>query len=269
MAIPINCPKCGFQQKGGRECLRCGIIFDRYQPAEEPLPLPSRSVSVPEKADAPHPLVRFYRVFRWVVLAGGGLVIFLILYPAPPPQIDSDPQAAQRLEQKIRQLDRSLRRGRAHTLRLDEAEINSWLGSNLPGAPPANGASASAAAPPGPAADPLLTPVEQEPTVEEIKSNVRDIKVDLRGDRVHAYLLFNLYGKDMTLIMEGRLSVQNGYLRLDPTQVKLGSLPVPQATIDRAVRRVFESPQNRQKFRVPPEVRAVRVENSQLIVSYR
>ena|SRR5438093_9972684 len=40
-----------------------------------------------------------------------------------------------------------------------------------------------------------------------------------------AYVLFDLYGKELSLTLEGRLSVQDGYLRLSPTRLMLGSLP--------------------------------------------
>ena len=206
------------------------------------------------------------------MLAGAALVLFLILYQSPPPNIDADPQAPQRLESKLQRLDRALRRGQPHTLRLDEAEVNSWLQSSLAQAPDAPGNSTNDN--PSPAAPdqiPVLPGNEPttEPTIEEVKSNVRDVKIDLVDDRVRAYVVFNLYGKDMSLLLEGRLRVEDGYLRLDPTAVKLGSLPIPQASVDRAVRRLFDSHENKEKFRLPPHIRDLRVENGEIVVSYR
>ena len=266
-----TCPKCGFEQTSGRECLRCGVIFDRYHPSEEPPPAPEPLEETEEKS-GPGAFIRFYRVFRWVVLAAAALVLFLILYQSPPPNIDADPQAPQRLESKLQRLDRALRLGQPHTLRLDEAEVNSWLQSSLAQAPgaPGNGANDN----PSPAAPdqiPVLPGNEPttEPTIEEVKSNVRDVKIELVDDRVRAYVVFNLYGKDMSLLLEGRLRVEDGYLRLDPTAVKLGSLPIPQASVDRAVRRLFDSPENKEKFRLPPHIRDLRVENGEIVVSYR
>lgn len=266
-----TCPKCGFEQASGRECLRCGVIFDRYRPSEEPPPAPEPLEETEEKS-APGAFIRFYRVFRWVVLAGAALVLFLILYQSPPPHIDADPQAPQRLESKLQRLDRALRRGQPHTLRLDEAEVNSWLQSKLTEVlEDQTGSSAELDSPAAPEQIPVLPGNEPttEPTIEEVKSNVRDIKIDLVDDLVRAYVVFNLYGKDMSLLVEGRLRVEDGYLRLDPTAVKLGSLPIPQATVDRAVRRLFDSPENKEKFRLPPYIRDLRVENGEIVVSYR
>ncbi|PYT35690.1 MAG: hypothetical protein DMF52_09860 [Acidobacteria bacterium] len=82
-------------------------------------------------------------------------------------------------------------------------------------------------------------------------------------------MLFDLYGKELSLTLEGRLSVQDGYLRLSPTRLMLGSLPIPQVTVDRAVSSLFESPENRERFRLPPDIRSLRVENGELVVTWR
>jgi len=202
--------------------------------------------------------VRFYRAFRWVALAALLLVVLLVTKKAPPPYVSSDPEAPQRLEAKLRAAELAAHAGQPHTLALDEAEINSWLGSHL-----------EMARVPGSAPPPASSPPEAEPTLEEVQSSVRDVKVDLAGDRVRAYVLFDYHGKDLTLLLEGRLRAENGYLRFEPTGGKLGELPLPQTVLDRATARLFDDPQNREKFRLPPEVRDVRIENGELKVSYR
>ena len=98
---------------------------------------------------------------------------------------------------------------------------------------------------------------------------MRDVKVHMAGDQIIAYVLFDLYGKDLSLTLEGRLSVQDGYLRLAPTRLMLGSLPIPRATVDRAVSSLFDSPENRERFRLPPDIRGLKVENSELVITWR
>src|SRR2546422_9433952 len=93
--------------------------------------------------------------------------------------------------------------------------------------------------------------------------------VHMAGDQITAYVLFNLHGKDLSLTLEGRLSVQDGYLRLAATRLMLGSLPIPQATVDRAVGSLFDSPENRERFRLPPDIRGLKVENSELVITWR
>lgn len=61
----------------------------------------------------------------------------------------------------------------------------------------------------------------------------------------------------------------DGRVRLRPTRGMLDSLPIPQITLDRAVSRLFDSPENRDSFQLPPEIKDIQVVNGELIVSYR
>lgn len=207
-------------------------------------------MSFGEKAKA------FYRWFRWVALAVTLILLLLILRQSPPPYVQSDPQAAERVNWKIHQLENARAHGEPHTLEFDEAELNSFLRANLALAPgePATASEPSSA---------------EEPTIEQLQSTVRDVRINLLDDRVRAYLVFDLYGKDVSLEMEGRLEVRDGYLRLVPTSGRLGSLPIPPGTLDNAVRRLFDSEENREKFRMPAEIQDIRVENRRLQVVSR
>jgi len=209
---------------------------------------------------------RFYRAFRWVVPGALGTVLILILRTAPPPKVTIDPQAPQRLERKLQHFEADTSLGFSRPLRLDEAEVNSWMQTNLAlAAEPAPRPDAGSA----PSASKIDLNSSTDLSVEEAQSNVRNVKVHMVGDQVTVYVLFNLYGKDLSLMLEGRLSVRDGYLRLSPTRMMLGSLPIPQATVDRAVGSLFDSPENRERFRVPPDIRDLRVENGELVVSFR
>ena len=173
-----------------------------------------------------------------MALAGSVIVVILILRQAPPPQVDVDPDAGRRLQSKMRELAHSMGAGRSSTLRLAEAELNSWLSENLDLSSPAS------------------------------DSTLQDLQVDLTGDRLQLYLVFGLYGQNLSLILEGRPQVQEGYLLLEVTAGRLGSLPIPQLALSRAVQGLFESPQNRENFRLPPEIADIQVENSQLAISF-
>jgi hypothetical protein len=110
-------------------------------------------------------------------------------------------------------------------------------------------------------------PLPPQEDVESVRSNVRDVKIELKDNLMRAHVLFDFHGMDMTLELEGRLGVENGYLRLYPTGGKLGSLPLPQGTLESAVQRLFELPENREKFRVPPPIQDIRVESGELVVT--
>jgi len=234
--VSQNCPKCGFEQDSGVECRRCGILFARYTSSLEGQP---PEVAFEATALGGGIFRRFYRVFRWVALAGSVIVVILILRQAPPPPpVDVDPDAGRLLQSKMRELANSIGAGRSATLRLAEAEVNSWLGENLDLSSPAS------------------------------ESTLQDLQVDLTGDRLQLYLVFGLYGQNLSLILEGRPQVQEGFLLLEVTAGRLGSLPIPQMALDRAVQGLFESPQNRENFRLPPEIADIQVENSQLAISF-
>lgn len=265
--MAVTCPKCGFPQEDVSRCERCGFLLTRYEPLPSGPPraprlpggvaAPRGPGTPPDAEPRPGAFRRFYRIFRWVALAASLIVVFLLLRPSAPPPVQTDPRAAERVQAKVEQMERDVAEGRSHTLQLNEAELNVWIQSNLDlGTGPAPGGTGTR----GPAS---------EPTLEQVRSSMRDIKVNLMGDQVHAYVLFNLYGKDMSLQLEGRLFVADGRLRLQPTSGKLGSMPIPKLTLDRAVSRLFDSAENRDKFLLPEEIKDIRVVDGELIVSYR
>jgi hypothetical protein len=96
--------------------------------------------------------------------------------------------------------------------------------------------------------------------------SVRDLKVTLSGDRARFFGLFSVAGKDMTLAMEGRLHVVDGYVRFEPTGGSLGDLALPQSALEAVISRIMNSPETRESFRMPASIRDVRVENGELVI---
>lgn len=196
-----------------------------------------------------------WRVISWGTIALSVVTIILLLHKAAPPEVKKDPGAANRLEEKLQHAEASAAAGVAPVLRVDEAEVNSFLDTHLvlnrEGAAPAAAAGA------------------KEPTLEEVQSTVRDVKINLTDDRVHAYIVFDFHGKDMTLELEGRLHAEDGYMRFDPVSGKVGALPIPQSTLETAVHKMMESPENREKLRLPADLADLRVENGEIVVAYK
>jgi hypothetical protein len=206
-----------------------------------------------------------YRIFTWGTLIVGVVTLVLVLRQAPPPKVQTDPRAAVRVQAKMNDLQRDLQAGRPHSLELEEAEVNSWIDSNLALARD----NPSATSVPAPDNAPAKSGNSTEPTIQEVQSSMKDVKLNLKDDLVSAYVLFNLRGKDLSLSLEGRLRAENGYLRFDPVSGKFGSLPLPQSALDQAVNRLLTSPENREKFKLPPEISDIHVENGKLVVNYR
>jgi hypothetical protein len=212
----------------------------------------------------PRPWKLIFRIVRWTTYAFALISLILLFHKSPPPLVETSPQAAARVEEKFQQVEQSVANGQPATLYLDETELNSYLSSHLDlkgnvstNAAPAGGAQQS----------PNSAPTPQE--VEQMRSNVRDFKVQLIDDRVKAYVVFDVHGKDMTLQLEGRLGAQNGYLRFEPVSGQIGAFPIPQSALESAVQRMMDSPENRDKLKLPSEISDLRIQNGEIVASYR
>ena len=128
----------------------------------------------------------------------------------------------------------------------------------------------------------ISAPAGSDPNVQEIQfcdtpqlaagsfiSALKDVRINLMGNQLRAYALFALYGKEISLQLDGTLTTQGGYIRLQPTAGKIGSLPIPSSTLDSVVHQLFDSPNNRDKFQLPPQIESVRVEHNSLVISTR
>jgi hypothetical protein len=211
------------------------------------------------------PWKRIFRIARWTTYAFALVTLVLALHKTSPPVVETSPQAAARAEEKFQDVEKAVANGQPATLRMDETELNSYLASHLAlaekDAPNPVSGSGTQGAPGG------AGPTPQE--VEQMRSNVRDFKVQLMDDRVKAYVVFDVHGKDMTLQLEGRLSAQNGYLRFEPVSGQFGSLPIPQSALESAVQRVMDSPENREKLKLPPEISDLRIQNGEVVANYK
>jgi hypothetical protein len=231
-------------------------MFVREETMTLPAPPAGQNESVAIAKPPASPWKRYFRIFRWTTYALALIALILVLHKAPPPPVETSPQAAARAEEKLQQVEKNLASGQPATLRMDEMELNSYLAShlNLSG----NTAQGSAAGVP---------PTPQE--IEQMKSNVRDVKVQLIDDRVKAYVVFDVHGKDMTLQLEGRLGTQNGFLRFEPISGEIGSFPIPQSALESAVQKMMDSPENREKLRLPPDISDLRIQNGEVVASYK
>lgn len=213
-----------------------------------------------------------FRIFRWATYAGAIITLLMVFHAAPPPIIATSPQAAARVEQKVEAVEQAVASGQPATLRLDQTELNSYLATHLdispaptkaanptPSPAPTDGATSGIPTPSGTAAE----------QVEQVRSSVRDVKVELVDDRVRAYVVFDFHGKDMTLQLEGRLSATNGYLRFEPVSGQIGSLPIPQSTLETAMQKMMDSPENREKLKLPADISGLKIENGELLATYR
>lgn len=206
-----------------------------------------------------------FRIVRWSAYAAAILTLILVLRKTPPPPVATSPEAAARAEQKFERAERAAAKGQPATLKMDETELNSYLATHLE-------LSGKGTAKPAHSTDEQGTSGRAGPTwqdFQQMRSNVRDVKIQLVDDRVKTYVVFDVHGKDMTLQLEGRLSAQNGYLNFAPVSGQIGSLPIPQPALESAIRRLMESPQNREKLKLPPQIADLHIENGEVVANYK
>jgi hypothetical protein len=222
-------------------------------------------------------LVLIFRIVRWRVYACALIVLILLLHKPSPPVVSTTPEAAARAEQKFQDVQQAAAQGQPATLRMSETELNSYLASHLV-LPAANtNASANANAPTGTPSATSSGSVEAAPNadqttmddVEQMRSNVKDVKVQLVDDHVRAYVVFDVHGKDVTLQLVGKLGADNGFLKFEPVSGQIGSLPIPQAVLEAAVRKMMESPENREKLKLPSDISNLKIENGEVVTQFQ
>lgn len=224
-----------------------------------------------------------YKVLSWVVLACVFLIILFVLHKSPPPVVTTSPIAAARVQQKFAAADEAKSEGQpAQQVQLDSTELNSFLAQSLQmsgsgatnasdgSSPDAIGADAAPATPSANASPASLPDTNgQEPSLEDVQSAVRDVKVDMDGDLIKAYVIFNVHGQDLSLELDGHLGSENGYMKFEPVSGKLGSLPLPQSVLDAAADQLMNSPQNKEKLRLPDNVSDIQIQDGHAVVSYK
>src|SRR5580704_10752872 len=224
---------------------------------------------------------KLYQFLKWSSLAVLVLALILILRKSPAPNIPYDATAAARAEQKFQAAEQAKAAGQLSQVQLDPSELNSYLAQNLqlenhPGAsttgaprPPSSGNVATVGNP-GAAEDPASAfPGGDQATLEQVQSAVKDVKVDMDGDLVKAYVIYNYHGKDLSLELDGHLVADNGYMKFIPVAGKLGSLPLPQSALQATVDKMMESPENREKLKLPADISDVQIQNGQAVVKYK
>jgi hypothetical protein len=258
--------------------------------------MPTPVMAPPAAPKTVSPWVWGFRYLRWSVYLAAFVTLILLLHKPTPPHVNVSPQAAERAQEKVEQVEESASRGEPATLRLDESELNSYLASRLklnssaaaaPVSQPAAGSSAAAStttastdtvtnastqdsdsSATGASASPSESDTVSDADIEQARSSVRDVKVQMEGDQVRAYVIFDVHGKDMSLELVGHLGSSDGYLKFEPISGQLGSLPIPQSTLEGAVQHLMDSPENREKLRLPGDIREMHIENGELVATY-
>jgi len=180
---------------------------------------------------------KIYRIFSWSLLVLSLLSILLMLRKPPIPPVPTSPEAAKSFDEKIAEAEQPHQPGVPQEVHITESELNSKLQESMQGPP----------VPAGPAA-------------------LESASIHLEGDRLIGVFTVKVRGKDIYLTLGGTLGAVNGQLQFTPTEIKLGSLPVPVFAVAPTLREKLDSPEMREHLKLPESIKDVRIENGELVL---
>ena len=147
-------------------------------------------------------------------------------------------QDVKSFDEKILSLEQAHQQGVARTAHITETELSSKL---------QQGVDESAATPQG--------------SVE-----LKAASVHLEGDGFVGVFTLSVSGKELYLTLTGTLGVLDGRLQIQPSAAKLGSLPIPAAAFRSLLQKQFDSPEARERLRLPEFIKDMHIENGELLV---
>ena len=189
-------------------------------------------------------LKSLWKVGRWVVLAALAIVIVQMMRtPAPIAQVRTPAQRkveGEQFQAKLQALAEAHQAGESTETHLTGDEVNAAMAqaSGSDGAKPAGSD---------------VPPVETTQVV-------------FHDDVVAGQFTTELYGKEVTVAVSGRLGAKDGYVTFAPTEFRIGDMPVPVSMVDSILQKKLAAPENREKLKLPDFVQDVRVANGQLVV---
>lgn len=129
-------------------------------------------------------------------------------------------------------------------------------------------AQAMGAVPSAPAAKPVNSvPNSPDSEISSREVQVKDYQVKLDGDVARGQFLTEIAGKDIYVTLAGHLGSQDGYVTFDPTEFKIGDLNIPVSLVNSALQKKLI--EQREQLRLPDGVAALRVENSELVITQK
>lgn len=96
---------------------------------------------------------------------------------------------------------------------------------------------------------------------------IKDQQVSLDGDVVHGQFLTEIAGKDVWVTISGHLGEKDGYATFEPTEFRVGDLSVPVSLVNPALQKKLA--EQRDRLKLPNNVGAMKVENSELVMQQK
>lgn len=181
---------------------------------------------------------KIYRVISWSLLILTLVSILLALRKPSVVPVEVSPQAANSFDEKLAQLEEAHQQGAPQEIRITEAELNSKLQQGMQEASMAPGGATA----------------------------LKAATIHLESDKLVGTFTVSVSGKDVYVTLGGNLAVQNGALQFTPTEMKMGSLPVPISAVESTLREKLNSPEMRDRMKLPDSIKDIRIENGELVL---
>lgn len=222
--------------------------------------------------------IKLDRIISIATLVASLVAIILVL-KKPAPVAHTQPAAAiaehaQSFDKKMAEFEQATQQGaQPSTVRADDTSK-----------PDAGQAASSAAA--GPKAEVHINSDEMSAVLAQSLGNaagasalspdsnvgiaaptIKDQQVTFDGDVVHGQFLTEVAGKDVWITISGHIGEKDGYATFNPTEFKVGDLSVPVSLVNPALQKKLG--EERDRLKLPNNVGAMKVENSELVMQQK
>jgi hypothetical protein len=171
------------------------------------------------------------KIFRYIavgLVVASLILLWLLLRRPSMPTAEASAEAAKSFDEKMASLAQAQEQQVPGEIRLTEVEINSKIQEGLKNNPPPAGA-----------------------------VTLKGAVVHLEGDKLRTMLTVNVKGIELVVTVGGSLDFSQHTVRLIPSEVRLGSLPVPASLMKDRID---------MQMQVPASVATMRIENGELVV---
>jgi hypothetical protein len=201
-----------------------------------------------------------FRCIRWSTYLAALITLILILHKTSPPPVQVSPQAAARAEQKVEDVEQSVSRGEPATLRLNEAELNSYLNLTL-----------------APQLPPGISELEVHLQKDVIEAQgVVDLdKIPVKPAAATApWSPLNFVGGRVPVFLRGKLTSSGGFGTFEPEAIRLASLPLPVSVLEQIVAQSTKTKENPQgldilsPFRLPYAAKRVKLQLAKAVLEF-
>ncbi|MGZ4901080.1 MAG: hypothetical protein ACXV8X_15580 [Candidatus Angelobacter sp.] len=103
--------------------------------------------------------------------------------------------------------------------------------------------------------------------IGSVAPTIKNQQVSFDGDLVHGQFLTEIAGKDVWVTVSGHIGEKDGYATFDPTDFKVGDLSVPVSLVNPALQKKLA--EERDRLKLPDNVGAMKVENSELVMQQK